>query len=149
VGRIRLVIDSNLSDLSLVTVATNRICTHLGLGETLAGEMELCVAEVGTNVIEHAYQGEPGHLLSVAISVEGDALRIEIADQGCPMSEKTVARLLHGKKEPDLEPIDKASIPEGGRGLEIIHALTDRIAYVREGDLNRLELTKCLSSRHS
>lgn len=146
-SRIRLVIDSNLGDLSLVAVATNRICTHLGLGEALANEMELCVAEAGTNVIQHAYHGEPGHSVSVAISIDGDALRIEIADHGSPMSEKAVARLLHGREEREVNQIDKASIPEGGRGLEIIRALTDRIVYAREGDLNRLELTKCLPSR--
>ena len=143
-GRVYLGIASELADVSLVAVAVNGICLHLGFNNVEASHVELCVAEAVTNAIRHAYHGEPGHTVSIAVSADPNEIQIDVCDAGTPMSSHHVSKLLHGMAPVDLEPIDKTSIAEGGRGLQIIHDLMDKVAYFREGEVNRLQLTKRL-----
>ena len=78
-------IDSHLGNVSLVAVAVNRICVQLGLDDLSAGQVELCVAEAATNAIRHAYHGEPGHTVVIALAAGTDQLNIEVSDSGTPM----------------------------------------------------------------
>lgn len=144
-SRLRLVIDSDLSDVSLVALAVNKICVHLGMDQAQASEVELCIAEAVTNVIIHAYHRESGHTVSIEVSTSKDQLDIEISDSGSAMSPRHVEQLTHSPKLIEVEGIDRASLPEGGRGLQIIHDLVDEVAYTRAGNLNRLQLTKRIS----
>lgn len=139
---LRLFIESNLSDVSLAAVAVNKICVHLGLDEIQAHQVELCVAEAVTNAIRHAYHGETGQTISIAVSTGTDQLHIEVSDSGSPMSAECVEQLTRNPKVIEFEGIDRASLPEGGRGLQIIHDLMDEVAYIRDDNLNRLQLTK-------
>jgi serine/threonine-protein kinase RsbW len=141
-GRVYLGIASELADVSLAAVAVNGICLHLGFNRVEASQVELCIAEALTNAIRHAYHGESGHTVSIAVSVDADQMQIDVCDAGTPMSSDHVSKLLHGAAAVDVEPIDKALIAEGGRGLQIIHDLMDKVAYFREGEVNRLQLTK-------
>jgi serine/threonine-protein kinase RsbW len=144
VSRVCLIIDSNLGDVSLAAVAVNRICVHLGLDEIQAREVELCIAEAATNTIRHAYHGLAGETVSIAVSTETDRLHIEVCDTGSPIPAEQVERLIRGA---DIVEIDRASLLESGRGLQIIHDLMDEVAYTREGNLNRLQLTKHIPIR--
>jgi serine/threonine-protein kinase RsbW len=142
VSRIHFVIDSDLGEVSLVAMAVNRICIHLGLDEIQASEVELCVAEAVTNAIRHAYHGAPGRTVSIAVSPRKQALQIDVFETGTPMGDEHVERLLRGAKSIEAEESDRTALAEGGRGLQIIHDLMDEVAYSREGSLNRLRLTK-------
>jgi serine/threonine-protein kinase RsbW len=139
VSRVCLTIDSTLGDVPLAAVAINRICVHIGLGEFQAREVELCIAEAATNAIRHAYHGQAGETVSITVSTEIDRLHIDVCDTGTPIPAGQVERLLRGA---EIVEIDRASLLEGGRGLQIIHDLMDEVAYTREGNLNRLQLTK-------
>jgi serine/threonine-protein kinase RsbW len=145
VSSVRLVIESNLSDVSLVAVAVNRICVYLGLDEIQADQVELCITEAVTNAILHAYHGESGQTVSIAVSTSADQLHFEVSDSGTPMSAEHVERLIRNSKLFEVEGIDRASLPEGGRGLQIIHDLMDEVAYIRKDNVNRLQLTKRIS----
>jgi serine/threonine-protein kinase RsbW len=142
VSHLELVINSDLSDVSVLAVAVKSICLHLGLTEAKASQVELCTVEAVTNAIRHAYHGQPGNIVSVVVSSEIDYLQLDIVDSGTPMPAQELERLLHGSEVLDIESIDPASLAEGGRGLQIIHDLMDRVAYSSEGDRNRLQLTK-------
>lgn len=146
-SRLCLTIDSNLGDVSLAAVAVNRMCVHLGLGEIQAREVELCIAEAATNTIRHAYHGQAGETVSIAVSTEIDRLHIEVCDTGTPIPAEQVERLIRGANIVEIDEIDRASLLEGGRGLQIIHDLMDEVAYTREGNLNRLQLTKRIPIR--
>jgi serine/threonine-protein kinase RsbW len=137
-------IDSNLGNVSLVAVAVNRVCVQLGLDELSAGQVELCIAEAATNAIRHAYHEEPGHTVAIALAAGSDHLNIEVSDNGTPMPAEQERRLVHGSQPPELETTDRTSLPEGGRGLQIIHDLMDEVSYVRLGNVNRLVMRKQL-----
>lgn len=137
-------IDSDLGNVSLVAVAVNRICAQLGLDDLTAGQVELCIAEAATNSIRHAYHDEPGHLVVIALEAGTDQLHIEVSDRGAPMPAEAEQRLLHGTAALEFQTADRMSLPEGGRGLQIIHDLMDAVSYIREENLNRLVMTKQL-----
>jgi serine/threonine-protein kinase RsbW len=141
-GRVYLGIASELADVSLAAVAVNGICLHLGFDRIAASHVELCIAEALTNAIRHAYHGEAGHTVSITVSVDTGQIKIDICDAGTSMSSDHVSHLLHGIARADVEPMNKASIAEGGRGLQLIHDLMDNVAYFREGEVNHLQLTK-------
>jgi serine/threonine-protein kinase RsbW len=139
-----LAIDSDLSNVSLVAVAVNRICVQLGLDNLRAGEVELCIAEAATNAIRHAYHDEPGHTVAIALAAGADQLHIEVSDSGTPMPPELEERLVHGTQIFESQTTDRNSLPEGGRGLQIIHDLMDEVSYVRQDNSNRLIMTKQL-----
>jgi serine/threonine-protein kinase RsbW len=139
---LRLTIDSNLSDVSLVAVAINQICVHIGMDEIQASQVELCIAEAATNAIRHAYHGQRGQTVSIAVSTEVDRLQIEVCDCGTPMPPEQIDRLIHGAEIVEVDGADKALLEEGGRGLQIIHNLMDEVSYIRDQSLNRMRLTK-------
>jgi serine/threonine-protein kinase RsbW len=147
--RLHLVIDSELANLSLVAAALNGICHHLGLNEVEAYQVELCITEAVTNVIRHAYHGNPDKKVCIEISAEAGQLNIEVSDSGTRMSENELKTLLHGSELPEFERENIRSIPESGRGLQIIHDLMDDVAYIRVGKLNRLKLKKNISGSRS
>jgi serine/threonine-protein kinase RsbW len=142
VSRLRLSIDSNLADVSLLAVAVSSACTYLGFDAVSVSQVELCVVEAVTNAIQHAYHGMPGQVVSVVISSELDRLHLEVIDNGTPMSARNVKRLLQGSDVFQVQDLDRASLAESGRGLQIIHDLMDDIAYTSQDNLNRLQLTK-------
>jgi serine/threonine-protein kinase RsbW len=139
---LRLTIDSNLSDVPLVAVAINRICIHIGMDEIQASRVELCIAEAATNVIRHAYHGERGQTVAIAVSTDVERLQIEVCDWGTPMPAEQIDRLIHGAEIVEVDRADRALLKEGGRGLQIIHNLMDEVSYIREESLNRMQLTK-------
>ena len=118
----RLVLASLIEDLA-----------HTGLGEEDLQNAELILAEVLNNIAEHAYAGGTGPV-ELRVEVQRTGLNCVVADQGRP---------LPGSKAPDPElpviaPPDH--LPEGGFGWHIIRCLTRDLAYVRDGDLNRLSM---------
>jgi serine/threonine-protein kinase RsbW len=137
-------IDSDLGNVSLVAVAVNRVCVQLGLDDLSAGQVELCIAEAATNAIRHAYHDERGHTVAIALAAGADQLRIEVSDSGTSMGAEQEQRLVHGTKAIELPASHRSSLPEGGRGLQIIHDLMDEVSYVRGGNFNRLTMTKQL-----
>lgn len=141
---IELAIDSDLSQVSLVAVAVHRVCLHLGLSEKSAGEVELCVAEAVTNAIRHAYRGAPGSRVMVALTAAREHILVDVCDRGTVMPAQYQQRVMHGANEADVQFPDRKSIPEGGRGLQIIRELMDQVSYSSDGLLNHLTMTKHL-----
>ncbi len=136
---IRMVIESELSNVSLMAVAVNRICSQLGMDPVLCFQMELCVTEAATNSIRHAYGGRSGHEVSLLISLEPERLNLECSDTGTPMGPEQVERLIRGCDHCNHQ---ESQLPEGGRGLQIMHDLMDQICYLQDGPVNRLQMSK-------
>lgn len=140
-NHLRLGIDSKLSDVPLVAVAVNRVCLYFGLNAVQAGNVELCVVEASTNAIRHAYHNVPGRPVEVTVTVERDQLLIEVCDEGTPMPPDQVKRLTFGAPIAIPDTADRASLAEGGRGLQIIHELMDKAAYSSNAKKNKVIMT--------
>lgn len=134
-----LVIESRLENVALVAVAVRRLAEHLGLPSADAAAVELSVAEAVSNSVRHAYSGEPHHSVTVVVARTGGVLSVKVLDSGEPMPPGLEAP---GCPEPDPE--RPQAIPEGGRGLYLMHSLMDEVTYDTLGTLNVVELKKRL-----
>jgi len=141
-SQIRLEIESDLSSVCLMAMAVNKICAFCGLNELEAYQVELCVSEAVTNAILHAYEGRPGHPVSLLVSAGPDALLLECADSGKPMDAEQVNKVTAVR--PVIEP-EEELLREGGRGLQIIRGVMDNVSYVTNGKSNRLSMLKRLN----
>lgn len=139
---IQLEIDSDLENVALVALSANKICLHAGLSETHASMVELAIAEAVTNSIQHAYRGQAGNVVSVAISIFPNRLEFEVVDQGIGMPPHELNRLFEGAPEFEFDLDNLDAIPEHGRGLQIIHDVMNPIEYIQDSTGNHLRLTR-------
>ncbi len=111
-----------------------RFADHLTTDE--AGALELALAEVLNNIVEHAYARQSPGSVRLAVTQEAAALFCHVEDEGQPMPG---LRLPEGRIAPVADRV--ADLAEGGWGWAMIRALTYDLAYERRADRN------CLSFR--
>jgi serine/threonine-protein kinase RsbW len=99
----------------------------LGVRTECVGDIELALTEACSNVLNHAVDAEE---YEVSAGIDGDVCIIEVVDRGA------------GFKSDDLGHDDAAHSAEGGRGIQLMRALVDRVEFQSsqpEGTLVRLE----------
>lgn len=96
------------------------------LSEEDAGNLELTLAEVLNNIVEHAYAGRPPGYVRLAVTRESTAVFCRVEDDGQPMPG---LRLPEGAIAPVADRIE--DMAEGGWGWALIRALTYDLAYER------------------
>ncbi len=134
-GKIRLIIDSDLSDVFMIGLSVNRLCLEIPVSEIEAYQMEVCVVEAVNNTIKHAYGNEKGHDVEVLIDLNEERIIFRIRDTGQTMKTPERPTL-------DFDPDDRENCPEGGMGLFIMYQVMDDVAYSSSGGRNELTLTK-------
>ena len=98
--------------------------------------VELIVAEVLNNIVDHAFDDHP-HPGSIRIhgSYGPDGLKFRFTDLGKPMPRSAL------RASQDAIPcVDPLTLPEGGFGMGLIKRLTDNLDYSRTGALNCLTM---------
>lgn len=105
------------------------------IGPEDAGALELVLAEVLNNVVEHAYGSRGGAegRIGLFIRLEAQGLRCLIWDKGRPMP----AGRIPAGAPPDIG-LDVAALPEGGFGWSIIRQLVSTPRYRRAAGVNLL-----------
>ena len=146
-SRLRLVIDSDLKDVCLIALSVNKICEYLRMDPVDAYRVELCAVEAVTNAIRHAYGNRAGDEVSVTVCIRDNKLEVEVADTGLAMLAAQVSRLSSGSDVFEFDARDRASLPVGGMGLQIMREAMDEVSYQSDGKVNRLLLSKRLSDR--
>ncbi len=96
-------------------------------------EMITAFGEAFNNIVIHGYEGRSDGMLDVEAELGHDRLTVRLIDTGASVDFSHVPA-------PDLE-----SMPEGGMGVFMIHALVDEVGY-RAGTVNVLSLTKLIPS---
>lgn len=106
-----------------------------------AGALELTLAEVLNNIVEHAYADRPlGPIVLEVARAEG-ALRCRVTDRGHPLPEGLVegpAASVSPAPEDSPPALPCLDIAEGGYGWPLIRSLTTDLAYQRHGQMNVL-----------
>ncbi len=106
-----------------------------GLSDAVMEHVEIVLAEVLNNVVEHAYADRQRGTIAMVTRLKPHKLEIELIDTGAPMpNDQLPSGTLSAHDTAD------GDLPEGGFGWHLIRALTDRLDYVREKGQNRLTL---------
>ena len=101
----------------------------------ILARVELVLAEVLNNVVEHGYDGHGGPIQLEMRLVEGDVTCV-IIDSGVPLPGCAVPQGLPVKLDCARE-----DLPEGGFGWRLIHQLTNFLDYKRNDGRNQLTVS--------
>jgi serine/threonine-protein kinase RsbW len=117
-------------EVRVVLGRVNAGLAALGAIPDAMGRVELVLAEVLNNIVEHAYADLRGEI-ALQLALCGQALRCRVADGGRPMP--------GGQLPAGRLPQDKAAeLPEGGFGWHLIRTLAHDLRYARTGGQNVL-----------
>lgn len=112
------------------------------LPEWLDGErrdaVELALAEVLTNIVEHGYAGGSTDAIHVHLLDRPGALEIDVWDRGRAIPDGRLEQA--GPGTFDFDPTDLAALPEGGMGLALIKQAFQEVSYRSRDGLNLLRL---------
>ena len=129
--RVELTIPSSPRHIPLVRVLARWLAEKAGLPEKDWGRVELAAVEATTNIIRHAYGGDPNQVIRIRFRETDDGLEIEFLDEG----KGAPAGALVGRDPAELEP--------GGLGIHMMKTCMDDFHYeTRPGCGSRLVLRK-------
>lgn len=111
--------------LNMLHQLTKHLANATGFESSEAEKIALAVDEAATNVIQHAYGGEPGHEIEVHFDPEGESLDIVILHGGKALSSVPVPEF-------DLDQL-VAERRTGGLGLTIMRQMMDKVEHGRAG----------------
>ncbi|SPH24137.1 Serine/threonine-protein kinase BtrW [Defluviimonas aquaemixtae] len=121
----------------VLRAAVARFARRLSAEE--AGTLELALAEVLNNVVEHGYAGLPPGPVEIDITHDSDALWCQVSDEGHPMPD---LKPPEGRLQPVTGMID--DLAEGGWGWALIRTLTADLNYARIDGRNELSFRLAL-----
>jgi serine/threonine-protein kinase RsbW len=98
-----------------------------------ADRLELVVAEVLNNVVEHAYADDPQGIVTLIARPCRTGVAIQVRDQGRAMPDGTLPSGTRPVATDNTE-----ALPEGGFGWFLIRDMTEDIRYRRVGPTNQL-----------
>lgn len=107
-----------------------------------SSRIELALVESMNNIVEHSGV-QPSDMIDVRLSSNGAVLEIVLADPGAPFDVEQMNR------EVTIEAPAAAEMEDHGRGLSLIRAVIDRVAFTREHGQNVLTLTCALGEPRS
>lgn len=106
---------------------------HIGFGGDELASLELVLAEILNNIVEHAYAGENGGVIEIQLSQTSSGLWCTIIDTGAMMPNGEPPLGL--RTNLNCEIVD---LPEGGYGWFLIRELARDLEYIHLKGQNRL-----------
>ncbi|ATX67187.1 serine/threonine-protein kinase RsbW [Roseinatronobacter bogoriensis subsp. barguzinensis] len=96
----------------------------------LVEDVDLVLSEAMTNIVRHSY-GDAGGVIECDLVVKGTSVDCRITDTGRSFDPAGAGRA----------PPEPADLAEGGYGWFLIHSLTNKLSYTREGGRNILRFS--------
>jgi anti-sigma regulatory factor (Ser/Thr protein kinase) len=121
----------------LVRAVTVKMGIQNKVDNTVIKKMEHAVDEACSNVIKHAYAGDPNKQIGVTLRISQEAFEVIIEDSGL----KAEAASIKGRGLDDIRP--------GGLGVHLIKRACDVVEFDgQQNEGNRLRLIKYLKVQH-
>jgi serine/threonine-protein kinase RsbW len=130
VSRFQLSIRNDDRELSRMSRWFRGFAVDGDISTDRAADLELCLNELVTNIIHHAYEDDREHEIRIALERTPGELRVTIDDDGRPFN------LLKSVLPEPSRSLESARI--GGWGIPIVRALADHIVHERVDGKNRL-----------
>ncbi|MDG4594384.1 MAG: ATP-binding protein [Candidatus Contendobacter sp.] len=144
---IGLDVESRPECIELLSGALCGVCQRqLALPAADISAIHLAMVEAVNNVVEHAYNGESGHLVRVELELAPNRCNLRVRDHGQPMAPGRLAAVTTFA-EPDPEDPDTWSTR--GRGLAIIKSCMDTVEYEARDGVNTLFMSRTLATGES
>ena len=130
---VRLRVPARAEYVALARLALSGLADIIALPDELLADLKLALTEAVSNSVRHAYAGGAG-FVSIAYEVGGDALAVEVVDDG---------KGFDPERPPALE---GEELTEGGLGIAIIRTIADEFElHSRPGTRgSRLRFVKLL-----
>jgi serine/threonine-protein kinase RsbW len=135
----RLVLNSQLAELSRAQSWAETLANRIGLSEKTRYAIRLCLEEALVNVILHGYKYEAGHPIVIRRWLSGDMLFFAIEDEAPPFAPDDTL--------PPPEPSVIESLTPGGNGIRLLRHFAGSLVYEQLAEGNRLTIG--FSIRHS
>ncbi len=110
-----------------------QFCRERDVPEKAIHALMLCVEEVASNIVNHAYQRDATKTFRLALEHHHDRVTVEMRDHG-PAFDPLQATA------PNLDDPDARDL--GGLGIHLVRRYSDELHHARECDANVLRLTK-------
>lgn len=115
---------NELSMIPVVQAAAAAYCRAIGAGGEIAGQMELVIEEIVTNILQYEYLPDQRETITLTLSLQENVLELLIRFRGIPFD---VARLKQCEKKTGIDQIIES---EGrGVGLRLLGQLSDEVTY--------------------
>ena len=137
---LRLQIDSQLSNTTLVAMAVRGVCAMTTLSPVEINRLELCLVEIVNNAIEHAYGNEAGHPVEICVWLKKTSMNISVSDWGISIP----SDVIDSQEPEEINPDHPESWLCSGRGLHIVNKLMDDVSYETEEGKNSFIMSKAL-----
>jgi len=123
--------------LALIRAVTVKMGVQNKVDDTIVKHMEHAVDEACSNVIKHAYAGDPNKEIGVTLRISPEAFEVIIEDSGL----KTDVASVKGRRLDDIRP--------GGLGVHLIKRACDIVEFdEKKKNGNRLRLVKYFKGNH-
>jgi len=135
--RFLLHVPSSTENLALIRDFVGNIGKQAGMAETELSMLALAVDEACANVMEHAYGLDQTQEVIVRVTLDVDALKIQVIDTGkgfdpVQIEQKDVKKLIAERRS-------------GGLGMRIMKVYMDEVQYqMKPGERNELTMIKKL-----
>ena len=130
----RLVINSQLSEIRRAIELVDEFQVHHGLADQDANAIHVVLDEILSNSIRHGLAGAASHAIAVTLELSEGEIRVEVEDDGVAYDPtQAPAPVLAGTL---------GERKDGGLGLAFVRSLTDSIEYRRIDGRNRLVLRR-------
>ncbi|MDR8392052.1 ATP-binding protein [Aliifodinibius sp. S!AR15-10] len=97
-------------------------------------DIRLAVDEAYTNIIKHAYKHDKNRLVDIKLGYNSNEFWVSLLDSGKTFDPSSYT-------EPDVREKIKQK-KRGGVGVYLIKKLMDDVEYSKEGQLNKIRMTK-------
>jgi len=131
---VRLWLPSQTDFLALVREVSRRSAELAGFDAASAERVALAVDEATTNVIEHAYHGDPGQRMELRFEDLGPELRVDVVDTGARVDPRSFPKV-------ELDAY-VAQRRKGGLGVHLMEKIMDSVTFRRSARRNVCCLVK-------
>jgi serine/threonine-protein kinase RsbW len=132
--RVTLRLEASLENRPLAIALVSTLIEHVeNADREFRNEMITAFGEAFNNIVIHGYRDRSDGVLDLEAEITAGQLELRLIDTG------------HAVDFAEVAPPDLTSMPEGGMGVFMIHALVDEVHYLG-GRPNVLSLTKRTSS---
>lgn len=133
--RLELNFTSDPRWLRMVRAMVQEVSRQAGFNDGERCDITIAVDEALSNVMKHAYNGDPNGPVSLICITDDGRLEIMLRDQGRAIDPK------------HFEPPPPDELRVGGRGIFLMRSTMDEVQFERNEDKNLVRLRKYVKAR--